>query len=520
MTAPAPSYTPQQMTDMEGTWNGVAGQITLSTPFQHSYGIGASPACTLEFWAWVQSGQVVQVMGCSNIIQVDTNGVSVRCSASVTATDRPIQDPLWGVDGWAHFAVVVQNTDGGAQVNVYVNEQLVDSHTTTFPLGMPGIIGYTLNGAGKYADVRFWSTARTPAELYANRSRRLDDALPEGLVGYFPLSGPDPRATVPSVMYDVVSGALNMWTGTWSSTTTSDLVDIFRSWLDLASTPLVNWLLSNKANASLYGAATVVKALGVGATTTGDVISSVYGVRWDASQLESALTAAGFNSTQVSQAVQMITGQSTDVATADLILRAAQDPTFLQQLLSNPVGTLENDGISVPAGTTIEVHVNALNTMHISVEIAPIDPAYALYDLPQRPTPYQIGLWIVTNVQAGGTLAQELLSDPTTVLRQMGVNVPAGAQFFTWQNTQTVRHLVVPYIIDGETAPTMDLRMRRSTTIFGTSTSNVNVNASVNVNAAVDAVAAVNVAVVANVEVATQVAAALVAAEVVAVIVI
>lgn len=57
---------------------------------------------------------------------------------------------------------------------------------------------------------------------------------------------------------------------------------------------------------------------------------------------------------------------------ARIVSRAWQDPTYKQRLLTDPAGALAEEGITVPAGTKVQVHENTSDTTHI---VLPSKPA-------------------------------------------------------------------------------------------------------------------------------------------------
>jgi hypothetical protein len=73
-----------------------------------------------------------------------------------------------------------------------------------------------------------------------------------------------------------------------------------------------------------------------------------------------------------------------------VIARAWQDPAFKQKLISNPTGTLADEGIQFPAGHTVQVHENTANVTHIVLPAAPAGGVTA-----SSATPASSNVWCV-----------------------------------------------------------------------------------------------------------------------------
>jgi hypothetical protein len=201
---------------------------------------------------------------------------------------------------------------------------------------------------------------------------------------------------------------------------------------------------------------------------------------------------------------------------AELVVQSMTDATLRANLLQNPAQVLQEHGIQVPDTPRIVTVADTDTLFNIVVPQTPLTPTQQLVTLPPNPTPFQIGAWIVTHVQLGGTLAAELQANPVSVLTGMGVNLPSRMQIQVLVDTPLIRHMALPYF--GSPAHVPNTVM--SGALGKGSPVNVNVNVNVNANVQVNAVAVVNVAAVGNVEAALQVSSALVAAEVIAVAII
>lgn len=56
---------------------------------------------------------------------------------------------------------------------------------------------------------------------------------------------------------------------------------------------------------------------------------------------------------------------------ARIISRAWSDPAFKQRLLSDPHAALAEEGLTVPAGTTVKIHENTATTQHVVLPAKP-----------------------------------------------------------------------------------------------------------------------------------------------------
>jgi hypothetical protein len=207
---------------------------------------------------------------------------------------------------------------------------------------------------------------------------------------------------------------------------------------------------------------------------------------------------------------------------SNLVIQSMTNATVRNELVSNTAQYLQQNGVNLgnnpPALTAI---ADTETLFNVIVPVAPLGPTQTLTQLPlPNPTPFCIMVWIMTTVQAGGSLAAQLLQNPVGVLTGMGVRLPQGLQIKVWQETQSQRYLGLPYYGSGSAVPVQFVSVAAKGKHPTPPPVNNNINVNVNANVQVNAVAVVNAAAVANVEAALQVSSALVAAEVIAVLVI
>jgi hypothetical protein len=206
---------------------------------------------------------------------------------------------------------------------------------------------------------------------------------------------------------------------------------------------------------------------------------------------------------------------------ANLVVQSMNDQNLRNQLLANPAAVLTASGVNLGTQPPTIIAVADTETLfNVIVPIAPLAPSQQLFNLPlPYPTPFLIMVWIMTNVQSNTPLAPSLIADPVSVLRQMGVQLPADIQIKVWQETPTTRYIGLPYYGSSSTVPS-HFQSAAAKHKHPTPPVNTAINVNVNANANVNAVAMVNAAAITNVEAAINVSSAVVAAEVIAVLVI
>jgi hypothetical protein len=208
---------------------------------------------------------------------------------------------------------------------------------------------------------------------------------------------------------------------------------------------------------------------------------------------------------------------------AQLVIQSMSNPTVRNELIANPAGYLTQHGVNLgPAPVpTITAVADTETLFNVIVPLAPLGPTQTLLGLPvPNPTPFCLMVWIMTTVQINDPLAPSLLQDPVSVIRQLGVNLPAGIQIKVWQETQNQRYIGIPYFGSGSSVPLNFVSVAAKSKNPTPPPVNQNINVNMNANANINAVALVNAAALDNVEAAINVSSALVAAEVIAVLVI
>src|SRR3974390_1180632 len=95
---------------------------------------------------------------------------------------------------------------------------------------------------------------------------------------------------------------------------------------------------------------------------------------------------------------------------SSLVIQSMTNATVRNELVSNPAQYLQQNGVNLgPNPPAITAVVDTETLYNVVVPVAPLGPTQTLPKLPlPNPTPFCIMVWIMTNVQAGGTLASQL----------------------------------------------------------------------------------------------------------------
>lgn len=132
-----------------------------------------------------------------------------------------------------------------------------------------------------------------------------------------------------------------------------------------------------------------------------------------------------------------------EIVTAQIVAEALTDAELKAALLADPRRTLAQRGIEIPADHQVVVLRHTAERLHLVVPNQPLSEAQRLSALPEDPSFYQLQQWVSTAVQAGGSLADGLVSRPAEVLRSNGVDVPAAVQVTVHRNTASTTHIAI-----------------------------------------------------------------------------
>ena len=209
--------------------------VGLTTPF----GIAQTRAFTQEFWIFPKSGADGSVYRTSNASGRLTE-IAVRSGRNLEVTGGfaggtfTLANALTA-DAWNHVA----QTYDGTTYRVYVNgvEQLNSKAFAGQPVAEPDQlqIGVTANQPGVLDELRFWSVARTPAEIQKALTE-LPAKTEPGLVGYYQFDGNLSDTTGRNAQFAVAGSPVFSASGSALGTA----LDLPRTTSGVATTSLVN----------------------------------------------------------------------------------------------------------------------------------------------------------------------------------------------------------------------------------------------------------------------------------------
>ncbi|MBV8547326.1 MAG: nitrile hydratase subunit alpha [Acidobacteria bacterium] len=137
---------------------------------------------------------------------------------------------------------------------------------------------------------------------------------------------------------------------------------------------------------------------------------------------------------------------------AKVITKAATDPAFRNQLLTSAATALQSQGITVPAGTSLQVLENSGTLVNL---VIPAKPANLSGDAAQEVTSLASSnaaptstldayAKLVIDSWQDADLKQRLFSDPAAVLTERGFPIPPGLNVRALEATSTNSFVVLP----------------------------------------------------------------------------
>jgi intracellular multiplication protein IcmD len=137
---------------------------------------------------------------------------------------------------------------------------------------------------------------------------------------------------------------------------------------------------------------------------------------------------------------------------ANVITKAATDPTFRNQLLNSAATALQSQGIILPEGMSLQVLENSSTLANL---VIPAKPADSSGDATQEASSLAASVtapnsaldaWakLVIDSWQNADLKQRLLSDPAAVLAERGFTVPPGLNVRVVEATDANSFVVLP----------------------------------------------------------------------------
>lgn len=134
-----------------------------------------------------------------------------------------------------------------------------------------------------------------------------------------------------------------------------------------------------------------------------------------------------------------------EIVIAQAVAQAQADSEFKAALLADPKKALASKGVKLPVEHRVVLLVDTATKQHVIVPTQPLPESQRVSVLPRDPSSYQLVLWTITTVQAGGPMADSLLNNPVGVLREKGVKVPQSIQVSVHRNTDSTTHIAIPH---------------------------------------------------------------------------
>jgi hypothetical protein len=133
---------------------------------------------------------------------------------------------------------------------------------------------------------------------------------------------------------------------------------------------------------------------------------------------------------------------------AQVVDRAVTDPAFRQRLTSAPAGTLQGEGIDVPAGTDVRILENTETLRHFILRPRPAGLSDA--DLAAMPAgggetdPLAVHAQLVADTWRDAGLRARLIADPASVMAERGISLPAGMSIRVVDASDGALYLAIP----------------------------------------------------------------------------
>lgn len=159
---------------------------------------------------------------------------------------------------------------------------------------------------------------------------------------------------------------------------------------------------------------------------------------------------------------------------ANVISKAMTDPAFHNQLMTSAADALQSQGITLPAGTSLQVLENSDTLANL---VIPAKPANLSGDAAQEVTSLAsssaaptsaLDAWakLVIDSWQDAELKQRLLSDPAAVLTERGITLPPGLKVRVVEATNSTSYVVLPAAPSSSSALTIGQVAASITTSF------------------------------------------------------
>ncbi len=141
----------------------------------------------------------------------------------------------------------------------------------------------------------------------------------------------------------------------------------------------------------------------------------------------------------------MSTPADNNMKLAALIAKTMQDSGLRSELISSPDATLKANGVSIADGTKVTVVEDGPNHLNVVVPSTPIAASGQVTSIGPDATLSDIYRWAITQVQTDGPHKNLVMSDPADAARAAGANIPADLTATILVDTDTHKHIVLPW---------------------------------------------------------------------------
>ena len=134
-----------------------------------------------------------------------------------------------------------------------------------------------------------------------------------------------------------------------------------------------------------------------------------------------------------------------NIKLAALIAKVMQDQDLRDSFVKNPDEVLRNAGIEIPADAQVVVAEDGPNHLNIVVPATKLAESAQVSSIGPDSSLTDIYRWVITQVQNNTAQEGIVLEDPADAARAAGASVPANLTASVLVDTDTLRHIVLPW---------------------------------------------------------------------------
>lgn len=134
-----------------------------------------------------------------------------------------------------------------------------------------------------------------------------------------------------------------------------------------------------------------------------------------------------------------------NIKLAALIAKVMQDQDLRDSFVKNPDDVLRDAGIEIPANAQVVVAEDGPNHLNIVVPSIKLAESAQVDSIGPDSSLTDIYRWVITQVQNNTAQEDVVLEDPADAARAAGAGVPAALTASVLVDTDTLRHIVLPW---------------------------------------------------------------------------